>query len=366
MIYFIFALILFFLMFLEKQYAYRSKFLYYISAGIIFFLFSFRGINVGGDTKQYVGFFMGKASSYGSLSLNNLELGFNLFVRLVRGLSLTPFCFIFVSTLVTIIPFFMFVKRYGTSYVIPFLYILCFISFTVCIETNLRQNIAVGAFLLSFYIFLNADKDKKKHLICLLLLVFSLIGHNTNLIVIPLFVVFCFLKFNKKISIIIMAISYIISLITTSYFSDIFFYINVFFANTELFSHYSSYGVNGFYELGNVTSFNFLTLSMTAWPIFNIWACKDKEANNIFMKCMVLNCVIYNLCSSFPIAFRVIYLFQYLSLCYVPKRIINNKVYFAINVVFIISWLRVLFNTAANTILQNPDAHMFPYFFIWE
>ena len=367
MIYVLIAVILFFFIFLEKQNSIKRNHLFIICGSFIFILFAFRGENVGGDTLEYVRFFTNKGSSYGSLDYNDLELGFNLFVEFFQKISITPFCFILFSTLVTIIPFFLFVRKYGTSYVLPFLYILCFISFTVCIETNLRQDIAVGAFLLALYIFISV-KDKKKYiyLLCILLLVFSLIGHNTNLVVVPLFIGMLFIKFNKKITIPLMAISYVVSLVTTAYFSDLFYYVNVLFANTEIFSHYSDYGNNGFYELGDTASFNFLTLSMTLWPILNIAACDDEEENNMYMKCMVINCVVYNFCCSFPIAFRMIYLFQYLSLCYVPKKVLTDRRYFMINVIFILSWLRVLFNTAVTPAVQNQDAHMFPYNFIWE
>jgi hypothetical protein len=294
-----------------------------------------------------------------------------LFVRILTSVSSEPFVFLFSSALVTLLPFFLIVKKYGTNYSLPFLYIFCFISFTVCLQTNLRQDIAVGFFLLSAYIFvstLNSRKGKKKlkYVLSAAFFVWGILGHNTMWIVAPMLVGLWFLKFNKKVSITLMIASFLLSAITTTYFASIFQLVNMYFAQTELLDHYSSYGNEGFYELEGTTTLNFFNMSLTLWPILNIMACDDDEQNNIFMKCMVVNCVIYNFSCSFPIAFRMVYLFQYLSLCYVPKRILRNKNYSLLNMLLIVSYLRVLLNTILNPSVQNGDAHMFPYNFIWE
>lgn len=372
MIYFIFASIFLLFFLLETYRGVKKTTAYKICVVLTVLLFCFRGTNVGGDTYAYVDFFTGKGSFYGTMSENNLEYGFNLFARILSCFSSSPFFFIFASALVSLMPFFLIVKKYGTSYSLPFLYILCFISFTVCLQTNLRQDIAVGFFLLAGYILVStfhSEVQKKKIIygLCTLLFIWGVIGHNTMWVVGPVLIGLWFLRFYKKFSIALMIGSFVLSTITTVYFENLFQVVNNYMAQTELFEHYSTYGANGFYELsGNTTALNFFNISLTLWPVLNIMACDDKEQNNIFMKCMVVNCVIYNISCSFPIAFRMVYIFQYLSLCYVPKQILWNRKYFWLNMILIVSFLRVLLNTSLNPALQNADSHMFPYNFIFE
>lgn len=366
MIYFLFAITILLLVLAEKQKVIPSRMTFQLCAVLILILFAFRGIDVGGDTKEYVAFFLGKGSSYGSLEDNTLEFGFNLYVKVMRLISDSAFGFIFSTAFISLFPFFLFVRKSKTTSSLPYLYILCFISFTVCIETNLRQNIAVSAFLLAIYIYMYTKRSKLLIVLCVILTAIALMGHNSNFIVIPVFLLLCSIKFPLKVSVILMVFSYVTSIISYEYLSDIFSILNIIFTDSTILDHYSTYGTNGFYEIEEPTSFNFFTLSLTLWPIINILACDPKERDNIFMKCMVVSCIIYNFFSPFPIAFRMIYLFQYLSLCYVPRKIWNNNIFFCLNLLLIMSWLRVLLITTLDVASQNPDAHMFPYNFIWE
>ena len=115
MIYIGLIVILFFLF--VTEYRLRKNISYTFWLGTFFFiaLFAFRGDNVGGDTIEYCRYFEGKTSStYGSLKSNDdIEIGFRWVCMALQKVSLSRFWFLFSTSLLSLIPFVLIVKKYS-------------------------------------------------------------------------------------------------------------------------------------------------------------------------------------------------------------------------------------------------------------
>ena len=346
------------------------KICFWIGAVIVLFLFGFRGINVGGDTEKYVDFYLNKgAYFYGTLNDNDLEIVFVYFCKLLHCISETPFMFIFGTSCLTLLPFFTVVYKYGTSKCIPLIYIFCFYYLIVCIETNIRQDVAVGLLICSFLVY-EKDKTNVYYLTgSFVLLLLALFCHTSMYLIVPLFILALFVDLlkNKIVIYALIVSSYVIGTLTTQYFESLYYSLMWLLGDSDTFVSMTKYADSATFGLtGKSIAVSFQTMSLSIWTLFNIYNASSNELKNIFLKSMVIFCVLYNFTCSFPLAFRTFFLFELLSIVYVPVKLIRQKSMLVILCLWGAYWIRILYLMSITKSMQNADTMMFPYKFIFE
>ena len=119
-----------------------------------------------------------------------MEPGFVLYSSLIKSLGFDYFGWVFINTLIDLIVFRLFFKRYSPSLILP---LICMMAFNgTLIEFNLYRNVkAIELFLLSFPYLI-----KRKFIPYLILNLIGLSFHNSAVIYLPLYFILT-IKFNK-------------------------------------------------------------------------------------------------------------------------------------------------------------------------
>lgn len=134
---------------------------------ILFIVAAFRDVNVGGDLNNYLNVF-GYVNDYNNIveltvfSLGSgYEIGFVYLCKLISLIYNNEHFFIFVTTFLSLIGPFIFIKRFSNSAVTSlFIYIL--LGFYNISFNSVKQSIAISFVLIALYWLLN---DKLKHAI---------------------------------------------------------------------------------------------------------------------------------------------------------------------------------------------------------
>ena len=363
MIYFVVALILFFatLLINEAKSKNQRNNIYIVSAIIFYILFAFRGENVGGDTAFYVSEFL--AGLY-----KDREIGYVLYCDLISFFGDSPFIYIFFTTAISVVPFLFIVHRYSTNPVLSLLYIFCYSGMIICIETNIRQNIATG-FVMWAYLIFDSCKWRKfnfKALSLILLFIWGILCHTSMFIVIPICIALYFIPIYKKISIILIIVSFILGGLSSGYIENLFNYFYIFTEGVEGLERLNAYSAGR--NLGNYTDvgFNIRSIVFFAWVMLTIIPATKEELNTYFMKLFIAYAIIYNFARSSDLVYRMVYILQLLSFVYIPQKLLNKKyIYYYLLIILLILWLVSLYHICTQPARQNPDACMFPYTFIF-
>lgn len=370
MIYIGLIVILFFLF--VTEYRLRKNISYTFWLGTFFFmaLFAFRGDNVGGDTIEYCRYFEGKTSStYGSLKSNDdIEIGFRWVCMALQKVSLSRFWFLFSTSLLSLIPFVLIVKKYSIFPNLSYLYIICsnWCIMVICIETHIRQNIATAFLMMALYLFLLEKKQKKTLLLCVVFIIASILTHTSMYLILPLLISLYFIPLTKTVSYCLIIVSCIITLFFTDFFTNLFTYVMVLISPYEAFENLTrymdseKYGLSG--QSGLVT--NFIPIAM--WALINIYYSNKNELNCIFMKCMVVGTSFTIMGSSFGLSFRMMYTLLLLGYCYIPIAYKYNLKAILINFIPLLMMLYRIWGAVLNPAQYNTESHWLPYQFIFE
>lgn len=369
----IFALLALFIIEYNKKSIKTKRRVFWISTAIFFFLLAFRGNNVGGDTYEYCKFYLGKISStYGMLynPFSQIEIGFIWFCKLFNPIFTSSFAFIFLSSLFSTFPFFLLVKKYSAYPSLSYFYVMCsnFMVMVVNLQTNLRQDIAIGYILLSIYLLLDNQINKKRLVLIVCLLTLSFLTHKSIYLILPFGLLIWFIPFNRKISLLLIVASVVASVFYTSGIETIVMnlFSMSFFDSNEMLTQIANYVDNDKYGLTGKAGQLIVLLPSTFWAVYNVYFASEEEMKNIFMKSIVIACVFINLGSSFPLSFRMVFAFQILSVIYIPKRICINTKLMVFNLLAL-SWIMYrLFVMVSTPSFYNNENHLLPYKFIWE
>lgn len=370
MIYVCLIIILFCLFQIERNNRNNKQITFWISTVLFVGLFALRGDNVGGDTLEYCKYFEGKDSStYGTLKYNeNIEIGFRFLCVLLQQISLSHFWFILSTSLISLIPFVLIVRKYSISAPLSYFYVICsnFCIMVVCIETHIRQNIATALIMLAIYI-LNQNKLNRKTLFCgLLLSICGLLTHTSIYLILPFLILLYFIPLNKAIAINIIISSCIITVFFTKYYGEYFMGLMAILSPYEAFDNITRYMESDKYGLSDTVGIFTHFAPIAFWVIVNIYYSTYEELNNIYMKCLVIGSSLIIMSTSFGMSFRMFYALQILGVCYIPQAIVNNKRAMCLNFFpYLYLFYRIVVGvmTPSN---YNTDSHYLPYNFIFE
>lgn len=365
-------LIFFFLIlfFFELKNPRDKTFIYWLGTFVFIALFALRGDNVGGDTLNYCLYFEGNSSSaYGTLKNNDdMEIGFRGICMFLQCISHSRFWFIFSTSLLSLVPFVMLVKKYNIFPSLAYLYIICsnWCIMVVCIETHIRQNIATGILMLALYIFMSNDKSKKKNALVILLVLLSLITHTSMYLILPLLFVIYFVPFSKRGSILVVIGSCIVTLFLTNFFADLFANLMLLISPYEVFEHITRYADSEKYGLSNKAILFSEIAPVALFALINIYYATKVELNNIFMKSLVVGTSVTIMASTFGMSFRMMYALLLLGYCYVPIAYKTNRKALFLNFVPLVWLLYRLWGAVLNPASYNSESHYLPYMFIFE
>lgn len=178
----------------------------YIFLVILSLAFSVREYNVGTDTLNYINSYL-----YSSLDDSTVEIGYKIFVEILRYFNFNVSCFLFFVSFFSLIGLLFFYRENSKNYIIAI--ILGFLFGYFFLNINIfRQAISISfvAFSLLFYI-------NKKWGIFIFFSILAFLFHKSSLIfIIPL--LFIYLFKNKNI----LYISYFVFSLGIVAFNDVF------------------------------------------------------------------------------------------------------------------------------------------------
>lgn len=323
-LYVIVCLVVFLIIELNNPQKNRSLY-FFISSSLIFSVIAFRGSDVGGDTLEYVRFFKGEGSMYGSIDDSEMEVGFVLIARFLHFFNESAMWFLFCSTLITLFPFFIIVKKYSSNKTIPLLLFMTTWSILPTSLCAIRQNFAVSLAMTAFLLFGSLrgnsiqDVKKQKSIIISIIIVciLSIMTHTSMMVALPLIVLAEFINLSRKYMYIIVLGSFVGALLIDNLFGELFQQFNIITQSFEYADRMNSYFENSKYELTNEVSFNRLGPS-TLYVLIVVYKSSEEELHSFFLKCLVIGHSLFCIGASFPMISRVVYPLLLFGISFVP------------------------------------------------
>ena len=182
-----FLLILFLLITFNQIVINRKKNVYFInnaSRFLVFLLIFFAGFRykTGTDFDSYLGIWSGIKPIYYFFNSNfgyaSLEPGFLFFVSILRTISTSEILFFFSLSTISIIPVYLGLKKINLYFIIPGLFFYFLIFYIPYVFNGMRQAVAMGLYVYSFYFIINHNTRK---LILISLVAISF--HSTGIII---------------------------------------------------------------------------------------------------------------------------------------------------------------------------------------
>lgn len=368
-IYIVVSIFLFVLFLIEQEYKevigkYSS---FYIGSFVVTSLLAFRGTNVGADTQNYCGYFMGIGGLYGTFENNDtIEIGFRMICSLLIFISRTDFCFLFFTSLITLIPFMYLIKRdCYQSQILPlctYFFAWKMLSIT---QTAIRQTCAVSFIFIAYIIYTSPIKNKLlKYLLSIGFIICAFYTHTSCLLSLPILLcTFFFVKLTKKIALSIVIGSLLFTLVASDFFQTVFEMLNYLLQDLGVTDRLLTYFENDQFALIGEISFNRLAPATLLVSIY-IMMSNENDLSSDYLKMLVVGSAMYNIGASFPMIPRSVYPLLFMGAVFVPSglREKENRYLYQLLLLLLCFFIR------NNIVYITPsgDSHMLPYNFIWE
>lgn len=335
---------------------------FYVESFLVLFILAFRNYNVGADSILYTNYFTNPNSYHGQM-----PWGFELFCDFLKLFSENWQFFIFITSVLAVIPFLYYVKKNASIVTFPFLtFLLCW-DLLWLLETPIKQTTAITFFFFG-YLLLSTNTEKRtfiKIVLGVLIIVFSIFVHSTIVIAISVFVLLHFLRFSKKTAVICILVSVIFSssvmIIIPSLFNTLESYAMAF----QLFYNVQNHAED--VASGLITYDIKKILLPSVFVILVILMSSQKQMESLSAKCIVASTIIFNLFVSFPNIPRVVLPFTLIgtTLCPLDYRLIKKGniyyiklLHFIMVLIFYYLHLKICLNFTT-----DYDADILPYSF---
>lgn len=363
------VIIVLLLLFLIEQVVKEDKIrqnLFYIGGFVCLFILAFRSNDVGGDTYNYTGYFIGKARGYYSTyELNDdFEIGFRWICGLLMKISRTELWFLVSTSIITLAPFLYLINRdCKTSKILPLILYMSGWSILSVTQTAIRQNVAISFLMLAYIIYTEPNiKNKYKWIIVVASIAMCLITHNTGITALVLVLGAYFIKLNKKASYTIVVASLIISVLMKNVFVSLFDAFYNLMSTVEFAEKMTGYYDNAKYSLDTYVSFG-TQGPYTLLVLLYIYMSSKEDCKSLHYKCLIWGEALYNVGAHFPMMFRVVYPLLFIGIIFVPSNLNIRKSFIPKSILFA---LLVFLTIAVNHIPLYQDDHLLPYNFIWQ
>ncbi len=303
-----------------------------LETSIIFFILAFRNYNVGADSILYTSYYS-NPSSY----LHKMPVGFELFCGFLKLFSSRWQFFIFITSLLSIIPFFHYVKKKASIVTVPFLtFLLCW-ELLWLLETPIKQTTAITFFWWGLMILDNKSHKIVRWLLGLLFITFSILTHSSMAMVLGVIVLLHFIQYNKKSAIISIVIAVILSSSMIPLIPGLYDKLETYAIAYQLFANVQNYTED--IATGLITYDIKKYLLPSLFVIVIILLCSEEEMKSFQAKCLVTGTVIFDLFVAFPNIPRVVLFFTLIGSSLCP---INYKASFMGKKRFGLCWIHII------------------------
>jgi len=266
---------------------------------ITFLLLILRSIDTGADTRMYINIFNYiSKQSWSNPRYTNIEMGYCLLNKLISIFSTDPYYFILIMTILTLVPFHLFIKRYSLKPWISYLVYFTFGFFNFSFYIY-RQGIAFSILIFSLrYV------ENRKLLKFVLCIIAAFFFHRTAIA----FIIIYFIKdinITKKYLLYMFGGCFVIAI-----FSERIFNIALSFARVK-------------YPVGYTGGFNFLLFLLAVFLAVFLFNKKNLSdfPNKYFMNTFAAACVVQILSLNLEIFVRLTYYFALPMIILIPNTI---------------------------------------------
>lgn len=344
-----------------------SKLIFLVGAIILLVLIGLRSEDVGPDTLNYVKFFDGTGTFYGTYEspTPDIEIGIVYFARFIRLISTDYWVWLMSTTILTIVPFLYLVNIGSRVRMIPLLLVIVnTYGILYLAMASMRQNLSLGFILLAFIVYYMSDVPKRKKIILTVtLILIATFFHQAAILVLPFMLLCNVVSFKRHIVIITLIASMVLGLIISDYAYSIFRALNFVTSIWGFSDRYFDYGKDAF-----ETNTSLLYLApVTLFVISYVLCCEEKEMKEVRLKYLILGCVLFNLGSSLTVIMRVVYPLTMIGITYVPMSFIKKRKtiwkFFTIVMFIVFVFLSV---KSYSRMTKYDNNGIYPYTFFWE
>ena len=322
------------------------------------------------DYPQYLNFYLGDPSMYGTLDVKggyDLEWPYAEFVKIIRAVfPRYAYIYILCYGLMWLIPMYKLLSK-GSNNIPLSLFFICTVlnnSQLLFIITAQRQMIATVSVMWAYY-FLAYSSFKRKKIIAALLMLLAVFAHSSSYFVIPLLALLYFIKFpSKKITYIIVAVSFIIGPLVQSYMGPLFSGLVISFGSTDEIERSTHYFIDNVYEFGGAQYVGILPTTLIALLFTYLY--DKKMLQSYGSKCLLFAVTFYNLFNSVPLLGRSLNALFLLGVILGVPYIVSRQQRSIFRAVMCVVAAGLMYTTVRNYNLGTDTNGVFPYPYVWE
>lgn len=287
-IYVVWMVILFSLRFIQDNFL-KTKKIWIVAVVILMSLMLLRSGFMRPDLGGYTNLYLGHISGYADVAEDQPFISiWNATLRFLFPIS--PFVFIFFSTLLYMIPFLIGVKLYSKDKIASLLCLIILPGTWMVAMITLRQALAQGLMLIGLLCFL--QKTRYWKIITPIMAVLALICHSTSFLIIPLIVLAFILPINRKWMYILIIVSLFLADVVTMTIGDYFMFL---FADVEELKRIVAYGSSS--DFGDSFGHFRAHLATMLFCCVVFWLNRKNEKPTFFEKCLLFGGIMSNLLS---------------------------------------------------------------------
>ena len=319
------------------------------------------------DYQDYVAFFMGVSSKYGSLNIDGgyeLEWPYAIYCKILGVIGTYKYLYIISTAFLSLMPLYMLCRKRcaDTAFFLFLLLTMLNTSIYSAFFGAHRQMLATVFLLFAYYIINYVEFTVKSIVLFIVLLFLGLSSHSSSFFVVPLAIISYFVKLPSKPYIYFMIIgSFIIGLISPLIFYEYIQNLMLLLSPFDEVDRSTHYIIDSVYEI-NINRFSyFLPINFFAIACFYFY--DKKELNSYSSRILLMVVIIFNLFNAIPLINRSLLFFWIIVFSQGLPLSINidiraKRVFAILGIILIIYVTRFVYS--------NPDYHLLPYRFFWE
>lgn len=369
MIYFFILIILYYLAYVNNR---KNKdVVFSVSMILMFIVLGLHNGQFANDYPQYLKFFRGANSIYGSVDspgTYDLEWPYYYMCKFLRFFGNYDFVYILGCFIIFFVPILYLIRKYSSCapLSILLLFVLIRTDLHLFIITAHRQMVANTFFMIAIVYFLNISKSnvrvRSKQLILLgIFFAIAVVAHSSSYFVLPLLLLAFVINIdNKKIYEGLLTVSFFTGIFISNFAYTIMSSVMLFLGDVKEIERTTFYLVNDVYDRGVANLQGLLPLTALTYCLVHF--SNKNELNSIFSKSMIIATLIINIFYTVPLITRSMTTLLILGAVGGIPKIITKKSKARLYIFLIIA-LHILVACRQYT---RPEFRILPFEFIWE
>lgn len=331
----------------------EDKFLFYLSCFIVLFLPSLRSISIGADTYNYAKYFLKPQIGYGD-DIRSFEFLYIKLNDIIRIIWKNENFFIFTTTTIGYSGIFLLVEKYS-PYKILSLSLFLLAGGWIQSFSLVRQFIAISLFFFALHYFI-----VNRYLLATIFSILATSFHSTVIIFIPIVLIISKIRVNKTIAYYMVIFTFFLGVSKIVNFRKVITISFAFFQKYDFINRYSEYDEH-LIGLDNNSLYLLIkeTLPYSILCILCFHFVKLKESNSLFLKLFFVGVLIYNLIAYYPLAFRICYYLNILSIIAIPLCLQKTKYSIGVYIICLFYFSYQLYNYINVDKFYNPYKFLF-------